>query len=58
VAGAAAVVLEAGGVLTLDGGEPLFPATAAQLAGAPLAVLAGNRTSHSQALADLSVVAR
>jgi fructose-1,6-bisphosphatase/inositol monophosphatase family enzyme len=52
VAGAAAVVLEAGGVITLADGGSLFPPPA-QVAGAPLAVLAGNPTSHGQALADV-----
>jgi len=50
IAGAAAVVLEAGGVVTLADGAPVFPALPASLAGAPIAVLAGNRTSHHQAL--------
>jgi myo-inositol-1(or 4)-monophosphatase len=54
VAGAAAIVLEAGGVLTRDDGTPLFPATPAQLAGLPVALLAGNRTSHAEALADVA----
>jgi myo-inositol-1(or 4)-monophosphatase len=53
VAGAAAVVLEAGGVITLADGGSLFPPSPAQVAGAPLAVLAGNPTSHGQALADV-----
>lgn len=52
VAGAAAVVLEAGGVVTLADGRPIFPPAPAQLAGAPMAVLAGNLTSHGQALAE------
>lgn len=53
VAGAAAVVLEAGGVVTQADGRPVFPAMPVQLAGAPLTVLAGNPTSHGQGLADL-----
>jgi myo-inositol-1(or 4)-monophosphatase len=56
IAGAAAVVLEAGGVLTRADGAPVFPATREHLAGAPLAVLAGNRTSHAEALADVSAL--
>ena len=48
--GPAAVVLEAGGVVTLADGAPVFPALPASLAGAAIAVLAGNRTSHHQAL--------
>ena len=53
IAGAASVVLEAGGVLTRADGTPVFPATEAQVAGAPLAVLAGNRASHGEALSEL-----
>jgi myo-inositol-1(or 4)-monophosphatase len=53
IAGAATVVLEAGGVLTLADGAPAFPPAAASLAGAPFAVLAGNRRSHQDALAEL-----
>lgn len=54
VAGAAPVLLEAGGVLTSADGASLFPATAAQLAGAPIAFLAGNPGSHAQALAEVA----
>jgi myo-inositol-1(or 4)-monophosphatase len=57
VAGAAAVVLEAGGVVTLADGRPVFPPAPAQLVGAPMAVLAGNPTSHGQALAEVVPVA-
>lgn len=53
IAGAAPILLEAGGVLTTVDGPPLFPATAAQLAGEPIAFLAGNPGSHAQALADI-----
>lgn len=53
VAGAAVILFEAGGVMTLADGRPIFPASSAQLAGAPMAVLAGNPTSHDEALADL-----
>ena len=52
VAGAATIVLESGGVVTLDDGAPLFPASPAYLAGLPLAILAGNPASHPDALAD------
>ncbi|RPH78497.1 MAG: inositol monophosphatase [Candidatus Rokuibacteriota bacterium] len=45
VAGAAPVLLEAGGVLTTTDGAPLFPATAAELAGAPIAFLAATRAA-------------
>lgn len=54
IAGAAPVLLEAGGVLTGVDGAPLFPATSAQMAGASLAFLAGNPASHAQALADVA----
>jgi myo-inositol-1(or 4)-monophosphatase len=53
IAGAAPVLLEAGGVLTTVEGAPLFPATAGHLAGAPIAFLAGNPASHAQALIDV-----
>jgi myo-inositol-1(or 4)-monophosphatase len=54
IAGAAAVVLEAGGVLTRSDGAPVFPAQRQHLAGMPLTVLAGNRTSHAEALAEIA----
>jgi myo-inositol-1(or 4)-monophosphatase len=54
IAGAAPVLLEAGGVLTLADGMPLFPVTAARRDSAPVALLAGNPTSHAQALADVT----
>jgi myo-inositol-1(or 4)-monophosphatase len=53
IAGAAPILLEAGGVLTTTDGAPLFPATAAQLAGAPMGFVAGNPASHAQALPEL-----
>jgi myo-inositol-1(or 4)-monophosphatase len=53
IAGAVPILLEAGGVLTTVGGEPLFPATATQLAGAPVGFVAGNPASHAQALGDV-----
>ena len=52
VAGAAPVLLEAGGVLTTADGTSLFPATVAHLGGAPIAFLAGNPGSHAHALAE------
>jgi myo-inositol-1(or 4)-monophosphatase len=52
IAGAAAILTEAGGVVTREDGAPVFPATRADLAGR-LAVLAGNPTSHRDALADV-----
>ena len=54
IAGAAPVLLEAGSVLTAADGSALFPATAAQMAGAPIAFLAGNPASHAQGLADIA----
>lgn len=57
IAGAATVVLEAGGVLTRADGAPVFPAARPHLAGMPLAVLAGNRTSHAEALAEVAPLA-
>ena len=56
LAGAAPVLLEAGGVLTTADGAPLFPATAAHLAGAPIAFLAGNPGSHAQALSEVAAL--
>jgi myo-inositol-1(or 4)-monophosphatase len=53
IAGAAAVVLEAGGVLTGTDGAPVFPAGREHLAGAPMSILAGNCASHAEALADV-----
>jgi fructose-1,6-bisphosphatase/inositol monophosphatase family enzyme len=53
IAGAAAVVLEAGGVLTGTDGAPVFPAGREHLAGAPLSILAGNCAGHAEALADV-----
>jgi hypothetical protein len=50
------VLLEAGGVLTTADGAPLFPATAAHLAGAPIAFLAGNPGSHAQALSEVAAL--
>jgi myo-inositol-1(or 4)-monophosphatase len=58
IAGAAAVVLEAGGVLTSVYGAPVFPASREHLAGAPMAILAGNRESHADALADVPYLTR
>jgi myo-inositol-1(or 4)-monophosphatase len=53
IAGAAAVILEAGGMLTADDGAPLFPTSAAQAAGAPIALLAGHPLAYAAALRDL-----
>jgi myo-inositol-1(or 4)-monophosphatase len=53
IAGAAVVLLEAGGVLTMDDGTPVFPITAAQAAGEPIAVLAGHPAAHAEAVRDV-----
>jgi myo-inositol-1(or 4)-monophosphatase len=55
IAGAIPVLLEAGGLLTAPDGTPLFPVGAAQMAGAPVAFVAGNPLSHRQALVDVAV---
>jgi myo-inositol-1(or 4)-monophosphatase len=53
IAGAAPVLLEAGGLLTDETGQPLFPVTAAQAAGAPIALLAGHVRAHAEAVRDV-----
>jgi hypothetical protein len=53
IAGAAAIVTEAGGIVTREDGGPVFPATRSDLAGRPLAVLAGNPASHREVPADV-----
>ena len=58
IAGAAVVVVEAGGILTTEGGAPLFPIDADAYGGEPMAVLAGDPTAHRQGLADISRSAR
>jgi myo-inositol-1(or 4)-monophosphatase len=57
IAGAAPIVLEAGGRLTAPGGVPLFPITAAQRSGAPIAFLAASAGAHATALAHLQGLA-
>jgi myo-inositol-1(or 4)-monophosphatase len=57
LAGAAPVLLEAGGVLTVADGSPLFPVATARRDHPPVAVLAGNPTSHAQALTDVTASA-
>jgi myo-inositol-1(or 4)-monophosphatase len=52
IAGAAAILMEAGGVVTREDSTCMFPAAPAELAGKPLSMLAGNPTSHREALAD------
>jgi fructose-1,6-bisphosphatase/inositol monophosphatase family enzyme len=53
IAGAAAVVIEAGGVLTGERGAPLFPLDPDGYQGEPIALLAGDPLAHDQALRDL-----
>ena len=53
IAGAAPVLVEAGGLLTSDTGAPLFPVTMAQAAGAPIGLLAGHPRAHAGALRDV-----
>lgn len=54
IAGAAPVLLEAGGVLTDPAGTSLFPVGPRALAHAPLALLAGDPIAHHESLADIS----
>src|SRR5262245_20128406 len=53
IAGAAVVIVEAGGVLTAEHGALLFPIEPDAYGGEPMAVLAGDPTGHRQALADI-----
>jgi myo-inositol-1(or 4)-monophosphatase len=53
IAGAAPVLLEAGGTLTTDHGAPLFPMSAAQTSGEPFALLAGHPAAHAEAVRDV-----
>jgi myo-inositol-1(or 4)-monophosphatase len=53
IAGAAPVLLEAGGLLTSDSGAPLFPVAHTDAAATPLALLAGHPRAHVDALRDL-----
>lgn len=54
IAGAAPVLLEAGGRLTTPEGGPLFPVGPAVLGGARLAFVAGDPIAHRHALGDLA----
>jgi len=58
IAGAAPVLLEAGGVLTAEDGAALFPADPNTYAGEPIAFLAGDPTGHRLSLADISGASR
>jgi myo-inositol-1(or 4)-monophosphatase len=53
IAGAAPVVLEAGGLLTSDRGRPIFPIDPDRYHGEPIAMLAGDPLAHDQALRDV-----
>ena len=53
VAGAASVLLEAGGLLTSETGASLFPLIAGQSASTPISLLAGHPHAHADALRDL-----
>jgi fructose-1,6-bisphosphatase/inositol monophosphatase family enzyme len=54
LAGAAPVVLEAGGTLTDPAGRDLFPPSVDTLEGAPLAFLAGDPIAHLESLTDIT----
>ena len=53
IAGAAPVVLEAGGVMTAPDGGPIFPVRPDSYGGEPLAFLAGDPLAHEQSLLSL-----
>jgi myo-inositol-1(or 4)-monophosphatase len=53
IAGAAPVILEAGGRLTTPRGEPLFPIRPGGPDARRMALLAGDPSAHALALADL-----
>ena len=53
IAGAAPVVLEAGGVMTAPDGGPLFPVDPGTYAGEPLAFLAGDPLAHEQSVLNV-----
>ena len=54
VAGAAPVLLEAGGALTALDGSPLFPIDPDGYAGEPVGFLAGDPQAHDEALRELT----
>jgi len=54
IAGAAAVLVEAGGMISAPDGRPLFPVADVHLTGAPLTFVAGNPAAHRQILEDLA----
>lgn len=53
IAGAAPVLLEAGGMLTDPAGRDLFPLAAGAIGRQPVAFLAGNPLAHHESLADI-----
>jgi fructose-1,6-bisphosphatase/inositol monophosphatase family enzyme len=53
IAGAAPVVLEAGGVMAAPDGGPIFPVRPDTYAGGALAFLAGDPLAHEQSLMSL-----
>jgi len=54
VAGAAPVVMEAGGMLSTPAGDPLFPLDPARYQGETLAFLAGDPSAHKEALVSIA----
>ena len=57
-AGAAAVVLEAGGVLTAPDGPDLFPVAPDECGGGAIAFLAGDPIAHRQTLGKVAEAGR
>jgi myo-inositol-1(or 4)-monophosphatase len=53
IAGAAPVLLEAGGILTRPDGSSLFPLEAGRYHGEPIAFLAGDPGGHAEGLAEI-----
>ena len=53
IAGAAPVVLEAGGILTAERGTPLFPLDPDGYDGEPIAFLAGDPIAHDESLREV-----
>ncbi|HWO05150.1 MAG TPA: hypothetical protein VNQ54_10175, partial [Methylomirabilota bacterium] len=57
IAGAAPVVIEAGGLLTDERGSPLFPLDPDGYHSEAIALLAGDPLAHDEALRDLMALA-
>jgi myo-inositol-1(or 4)-monophosphatase len=53
IAGAASVIIEAGGLLTAEQGSPIFPVDPDGYHGEPIALLAGDPLAHDRALRDV-----